>query len=144
VENIFDSFLPEDFYNKNYRYLAKLVYDSYKDDSIVAPAILIDKIENDELKNFVLTLSLKEESISKRHGEEYIGEDKIKADQMKYVVDIVKKIKIQRIDNKIKKIHEDIQSSSDTHNPIELLKLKNELQEERKTILKTDENNPPS
>ncbi len=144
VENIFDSFLPEDFYNKNYRYLAKLVYDSYKDDSIVAPAILIDKIENDELKNLVLTLSLKEESISKRHGEEYIGEDKIKADQMKYVVDIVKKIKIQRIDNKIKKIHEDIQSSSDTHNPIELLKLKNELQEERKTILKTDENNPPS
>lgn len=130
---ILDNIVPEDFHNNTFRELAETVRVSYTN-HIVSPAAIIDKIKDDEVKNYILTLSLNQEAISKKWNE-FNHDGDIEFDLIQYTHDVVKKYRIKKIDSLIKKNNQQIASISDEELILELMKENRELQEEKKLIL---------
>ncbi len=133
---IFDHIQPEEFVDGNFKSIAKTVFDLYRKD-VVNPSELIEALETDELKNFVRSIALSEEEISRKWSE--LNPDGfIKKDLLKYTADVVKRYRIARIDELIKEANEKI-TSADENEVIELLDYVRELQLEKKTIKESND-----
>jgi len=129
---IFDNILPEDFINPQFRAAALVVYEGLKGGS-VSPSMLIEKIEDKELKNMIFTLSLSGDSISKKWDDLTI-EGEIEKDSFRYAVDSIKNFKIFRIDEQIKLNNDRISKSADETEHLDLFRLNKELVEEKKEL----------
>jgi len=81
-----------------------------------------------------LGFAISEESISKRWDEVH-HDGEIKVDLNKYVDDILKRYKLQKINEQIKETNTKISEISDEAEQIELMKEIKELQEEKKILL---------
>lgn len=134
MEKIINFIQPDEFTNPIYKRLAEIIYDCY-DHDIKSPASIIEKIEDDNLKRFTLGFAISEEAISKR-WDTYHSDGEIKIDLDKYVDDILKRYKLQKIDEQIKETNNKISELSDEAEMIELMKEIKELQEEKKILLK--------
>ncbi len=133
MEKIINFIQPDEFTNPIYKRLAEIIYNCY-DHGIKSPASIIDKIEDESLKRFTLSFAISEESISKRWDEVH-HDGGIKIDLNKYVDDILKRYKLQKINEQIKETNAKISELSDEAEQIELLKEIKELQEEKKILL---------
>lgn len=130
---ICDNIAPEDFVNTTFRELANLVKESYLN-HVVSPASIIEKIGDNEVKAFVLSLSLAQEVIS-RKWEDLNHGSTIEFDLIQYTRDVVKKYKLKKIDLQIKKNNDRIASSKNEDEIFNLMKENKELQNEKKIIL---------
>jgi DNA primase len=130
---ILDNIVPEEFQNDVFKTLAELVRVSYTN-HIISPASLIEKIVEEEVKNFVLALSINQEAISKKWNDMH-HEGEIEFDIIKYTNDVVKKYRVKKIDSQIKKNNLRIASIDDEGEIMELMKENKELQDEKKLIL---------
>ena len=137
LDIIFDHILPEELTNKQFRTLATIVLDNYKND-IIAPALLIDKIEDETLRNFVMGLSLNQEVISPKHGEELISPEVTKKILIQHSKDVVKKFKIMRINKQITANNKRLSDTDLNKEIIEILKENKELEDEIK-LIRTEE-----
>lgn len=133
ITHILDNVDTNNFTNEHYKILAKVVEDSFNEGKI-SPAYIIEKIENDELKNFILELTLSEYSISKNWDELSIS-GRIDKDTYEYTVETVKNYQIFQIDEEIKRNNKIIEESKDELLHLELLKRNKELNEDKKAIL---------
>lgn len=133
MEKIINFIQPDEFTNPIYKRLAEIIYNCY-DHGIKSPASIIDKIEDESLKRFTLGFAISEESISKRWDEVH-HDGEIKVDLNKYVDDILKRYKLQKINEQIKETNTKISEISDEAEQIELMKEIKELQEEKKILL---------
>jgi DNA primase len=133
MEKIINFIQPDEFTNPIYKRLAEIIYNCY-DHGIKSPASIIDKIEDESLKRFTLSFAISEESISKRWDEVH-HDGGIKIDLNKYVDDILKRYKLQKINEQIKETNAKISELSDEAEQIELMKEIKELQEEKKILL---------
>lgn len=130
---IFDNVAIESFVNMNYMKLAELVHDGWNDGKY-SPADLVEKIESGELKNFVMKLTLSDESISKKWDDlSFTG--KIEKDTFEHAVETVRSFQIFQIEEEIKRNNQIMSDSKDERLHIELLQRNRELQDDRKSLL---------
>jgi DNA primase len=133
LDNIFDNILPEDFKNESLKKIAQMVLENYRND-IISPSVLIEKLEDEEKKDMVLKLSLEDTAISPKHGEDLISETVLKNHSIQYSRDVVKKIRLLRLDEQINLNKQKILNNPSSEEIIELLKLNKELEQEKRNI----------
>jgi len=129
MDKIFDTVLPEDFTNKTLGSLAQIVYDAYLAGKY-STATMIEKIKDEELKNYILSLSLSEYQISSSwHKRASSGE--IKKDPLQYSTDLVKKYQLLKIDEQIISNDNKIENLGNSPEVLELMKINDELRKEK-------------
>ncbi len=132
IGNIFDTILPEDFSNNSFKKLAQLVYDEYLKGNF-SPAHLIEKIEDESVKNYVLKIIAGEYQISDSwHERDSSG--RVEKNPVKYADDTIKKYQIIKIDEQIYINNKKIENIDNDEDLIELMKLNEELQKEKKQL----------
>ncbi len=133
VSYIIDNVATENFFNHTYRKLADIVHEGFNEQKI-SPSYLIDKIDNEKLRSFVLELTLTDEIISKK-WDDISFNGKIEKDTFEHATDTVKYFHIFLIDSQIKQNNQLIAESKDERLYIELMARNKELQEEKKALL---------
>lgn len=133
IGHIFDNISTENFVNQNYRKLAGIVHDSLNEDK-VSPADIIEKIESNELRNFVFKLAMDEETISKK-WDDLSFNGKIDKDTFEHAADSVRNYLAIQIEEEIKNNSRLISESKDERLHLELLRRNKELQEEKRDLL---------
>ncbi len=133
IGHIFDNISTENFVNQNYRKLAGIVHDSLNEDK-VSPADIIEKIESNELRNFVFKLAMDEETISKK-WDDLSFNGKIDKDTFEHAADSVRNYLAIQIEEEIKNNSRLIAESKDERLHLELLRRNKELQEEKRDLL---------
>lgn len=137
VELIFDSIHPDDLENPKLRELANIVYEGYQGNNIL-PAALVDKIEDEESRDFILSLSLGGTPISTR-WENYSSDGKVEINIIKFTKDVVKKFNLKRLEKLIGEKNALISKLNENSEIVEVLNSIKELQEERKQLLNPEE-----
>jgi DNA primase len=132
IGNIFDTIMPEDFTNKSLGTLAKIVHDSYLEGNYNT-ASLVEKIDDEKLKNYVLSITLGEYQISST-WDHRSSSGKIAKDPIKYSSDTLKKYQLLKIDEQIKKNNFKIENLGDTPEVINLMKANEELRNEKRQL----------
>jgi len=133
VTHILDNVAIDNFTNDDYKIVATIVENGFNEEKI-SPAYLIEKIEDDNLKNLVLELSLSEYSISK-NWDELSSNGKIEKDTYEHAIETVKNYQIFQIEEEIKRNNKLIEESKDELLHLELLKRNKELTEDKKAII---------
>ena len=133
VTHILDNVAIDNFTNDDYKIVATIVENGFNEEKI-SPAYLIEKIEDDDLKNLVLELSLSEYSISK-NWDELSSNGKIEKDTYEHAIETVKNYQIFQIEEEIKRNNKLIEESKDELLHLELLKRNKELTEDKKAII---------
>ena len=132
VRYILEKISVENFYNHKYRKLAEIVEEGLKEDKI-SPAYLIDKIDEEETRSFILDLTLADETISKKWDElSYNG--KIEKDSFEHAVETVKTFQLFEIDREIKENNRMMEQSKDERLHMEMMNRNKELLEKKKAL----------
>ena len=132
IAYIFDNISVENYTDPKLAGLFEIVHNGYNE-SRISPAYLIDKIEDEELRGYILDLTLTDDTISRRWDDiSYTG--KIEKDSFEYAAGTVRNFLISRIDQQIKEKNSIISGHKDERLHIELMTQIKELQEERKTL----------
>ena len=137
VKYILEKINVENFYNHKYRKLAEIVEEGLKEEK-VSPAYLIDKIDDEETRSFILDLTLADETISKKWDElSYNG--KIEKDSFEHAVETVKTFQLFEIDREIKENNRMMEQSKDERLHMEMMTRNKELLDKKKALsLKTN------
>jgi len=134
MDIIFDHILPDEFINPVYKHVAELIFENYKKD-VFSPSIIIEQIEDEQIKNFILSLSLNNETISTRYGDDFSSKEVTKRNLIKYADDIAMRYKVLKIDEQLEMNRKKIASGISEEEILELFKLNSELEKEKKTML---------
>ncbi len=137
LDIIFDHILPEELSNSQFRTLAEIVLENYKKD-VFAPALLFEKIEDEALRNFVMELSINQEIISPKHGEEITSPKVTQKVLIQHSKDVVKKFKIIQLNKQITANNKRLSSTDLNQEIIQILKENKELEDEIKLIRTED------
>lgn len=137
VGYILDNVHPEDFGNDIYIGLAELVHEAYKE-NIVATSALIDKINDENERTYIMRLVMERESISRRWVER-APDGNVDIDLSRHAYETVRKYKVEQINDHIKANNIKIQSSGSEDEMLELMRLNRELQDEKKLLLAEEE-----
>jgi DNA primase len=130
---ILDRISSDLFSNQKLKILFETALNGFNENQFL-PAYFIEKFEDEELKRFILKLTLSDDVISKKWDEiSYNG--KIEKDTIEYTQHTVTNFLIYQIEQQIKLNNKIIEESKDERLHVELLKRNNELQEEKKSLL---------
>ncbi len=135
---ILDNVPPEDFKTDKFRYIAEIICDAYKK-NIVSPSAYIEKIDDPDIKNFILNLTMKEESISEKVWEEYVSDERRNQNLIRYTHDTLKKYRLQFFDEQIRDANAQMSKAENESQQLLLLKKLKELNEERKEFLNSED-----
>ena len=133
IENIFDYIFPEDFSNKTYRTISKIIEKCYTNGD-VSTSTIIGKITNKEIRDVALKLSMNDEMISNKWNEKR-EDDKIELNHLQYAKDIIKKYRISLIDKQIKANRDLLAVTTNEEKIVELLQANQELTTQKKMLL---------
>jgi len=132
MDHIFDNIQPDDFGNPTYKKLAEIVYTEYMANNY-RPSMIIEKIEDETLKAFALKLTVDLHSISDRF--DVMGyQENSKKRVRKYTDDVIKAYLISLLDDQIRKNIKIIGTLDNDMERIELMKINNDLNKEKKII----------
>ena len=137
IEHIIDSISLDDFSNHKLRQFAEMVKEGYYEQRF-SPSYIIEQIESEDDRNFILGLTLSDETISKK-WDELSFSGKIEKDTIDHVREMVKNFLLYTIDIQIKENNRIIGESKDDSLNIEVMKKIKDLQEGKKII--TNSNN---
>jgi len=131
--HILDRVGTELFSDSRFKKLAEIAHDGFSEHKF-SPADLIDKIDDEELRNFIFKITLVDETISKKWDEiSYNG--KIEKDSFEYAIATVTNFLANQIEQQIKRNNQIIAESKDERLHLELLMRNKELQEEKKSLI---------
>lgn len=143
INLIFKFLNPDDFEFDIHRILAQYIFDEYKNENEInisfqrksdePLAKIIELIEDEKVKNYLLELTLDKYRISDK-WEEKLGHRNDPNILYKITIDTIKKYKTQKIEEKIKEVSKQIEENFDEANQLELLKELTELQQEKSNI----------
>lgn len=139
VEYILEKAGYNSFTNPKFQKLVEIVSEGHGKKQI-SPSFLIDKIEDEELKNFIFRLIMADESISKK-WDDFSFNGKIEKDTKEYAYETVNNFLVHQIEQQIKTNNKIIETSKDEKLHIELLMKNKELQEEKKNIINSTNKN---
>ncbi len=132
IELIFDHIHPDEIKNNKYRKVMEVIEGCYKNGNTSLPVIL-DKVKDEEIKTFISSFAVAQEPISKRWDDHYES-GKIELNAMQKAEDVVKRYRIDRIDNMIRKNNNFIATHDDDEKIIDLMKENHELEVQKKLI----------
>jgi DNA primase len=133
IGHIIDRIAPELYLDSKLKKLAEIAYSGFEDQKF-SPSYLIDKIDDEELRNFIFKITLVDETISKKWDEiSYNG--KIEKDSFEYAIATVTNFLANQIEQQIKRNNQIIAESKDERLHLELLMRNKELQEEKKSLI---------
>jgi len=132
VSHILDKISTESFNNHQLRKLAEIVQAGFNEQKI-SPAYLIEKIDNEDLQEFIFELTLADESISKK-WDELSFNGKIEKDTLNHALESIKNFLLFQIDQQIKLNNQFITDSKDERLHLEMMKRNKELQDERRSL----------
>jgi hypothetical protein len=133
LEEILEKISVDSFANPKYKALAEVVVHGYNDNRI-SPAYLIEQIENEELRSFILKHTMIDLSISK-NWDEFSYDGEIKKDTIEYARDTVRAFLIYQIDKEIETNNKIIAESKDERLHLELMRINKERLEEKKALI---------
>jgi DNA primase len=139
ISHILDNLSLENFSNHTLRKLAEIVHAGF-DEQKISPAYLIDKIPDENLREFIFDLTLSDETISKK-WDELSFNGKIEKDTLEYAKETVRNFLLYQIDLQIKLNNQFITDSRDERLHLEMMKRNNELYEEKKSLLESKPKN---
>ena len=93
----------------------------------------MDKIENEELKEYLHKLSIDKYSISSSWEKLYPGKDTLSV-LSKVCMDAIKKFKTMQIDNQIKDILSQVKDATSEEEGVELLHILNQYHADKKRL----------
>lgn len=123
----------EDFTINSHQRLAELVYNELENEGEVNSGKVIDEIKDDELQNYVREIIFEKHSISSNWEERNPGMTPELLIQ-KYTKDIVLKFRLHKIDEQIKENHNKIESAESEVDTLNLMKINNELEANKKRM----------
>ena len=133
IELIFDHIHPDEIKTGKFREVMTIVEECYKTGDI-SPSVIIDKVSDEETKTFILSIALDQDSISKKWDDHYES-GKIEMNMVQKAEDVVRKYRIARIDEMIRKNNNFIATHDNDEKIIELMKENRELEMEKKLII---------
>jgi DNA primase len=133
IKYVFSYIHPEEFSIELNRETADLIFKEFEKKELFELASVIDTLENEELKEYILKLTLDKHSISSNWEKLYPQDDNINV-YMKESSDAIKKYKSLQIENRIKQIVDQIALVSSEEAKMELLKALNEFQADKKRL----------
>ncbi len=136
VGQIFDNISPDDLKNPKLKSLAKMVLKEFKEHN-VSTAHLIEKIKDEESKDFILSLTLGEVAISSKWNK-IASSNLVEKDLEKIASDTIKKFNIKKLDELIKQKNQKLTNSKNDQEIVELLQEIKELQKEKKQIINSN------
>ena len=132
---IFDTLQPQDFTNLKLGSLAKIIYDYYLKGKFDT-ALIIEKVDDEKLKNYILSVTLGDHQISSS-WDNRSSTGKVEKDPLKYTLDTLKKYQMLKIDNQIKKNDQKIEVLGNDPEVLDLMKENEELRKEKKILFNT-------
>ncbi|MCK9280715.1 MAG: DNA primase [Melioribacteraceae bacterium] len=139
VSAILHDIEPADFTSIIFKELSRIVVENYED-GLIAPAHLIEQINDSELKDYVFNLLFNEEEISPRWSElSHNGE--IKKDKIEYAIDHIRKFKVVRFNEQLHELNKKIGETTDSQAIYELLKSIKDMEEEKRRLMSNSKNN---
>ncbi|NOX66793.1 MAG: DNA primase [Chlorobi bacterium] len=138
IELIFDHIHPDEIRNEKYRKVMEVIEGCYKNGNTSLPVIL-DKVKDEEIKTFISSFAVAQEPISKRWDDHYES-GKIELNAIQKAEDVVKRYRINRIDNMIRKNNNFIATHDDDEKIIDLMKENHELEVQKKLIIEGNGN----
>jgi DNA primase len=133
ISHILDNLSLENFSDHKLRKLAEIVHNGFEEQKI-SPADLIDKIPDEESREFIFDLTLSDETISKK-WDEFSYSGKIEKDTLEHAAETVRNFLLYQIDRQVKLNNRFIADSKDERLHIEMMKRNKELYEEKKSLL---------
>jgi len=133
IKFIFSHLTPEEFLIEINRKTAELVYDEINKKGSFEVASVIDKIDDEELKNYLQKLAIDKYSISSDWEELYPEQDNLTV-LSKLVKGSMKKFKSLQIDNQIKVILAQVKDASSEEEGVELLHILNQYHADKKRL----------
>jgi len=112
--------------------LAQLVYESHKEEKEIVAGSLLERIEDEKLRSYVLEITFERYSIPKRLDDK-TAEEKRKI-LYQYALDTVKNFKLVKLDLEIADNHKKIEGAESEEERSELMKLNRDLSNEKKMI----------
>ncbi|GJQ62888.1 MAG: DNA primase [Melioribacteraceae bacterium] len=131
--HIFDHITPDDFVDEKLKEISTLVYEAFMEDNF-SPSYILEKVEDDELKNYILSLSMEQETISNKRWSDVITDFKLEQDMWLYCIDLVKRVELDKIDKLIKENNARLASAANEEAQKEILRLIFDLMNERKSV----------
>ena len=129
ISHILENLSLENFSNHKLRKLAEIVNTGY-DEQQISPAYLIDKIPDEDSREFIFDLTLSDETISKK-WDEFSYSGKIEKDTLEHATETVRNFHLYQIDQQIKLNNQFISDSKDERLHLEMMKRNKELYEEK-------------
>ncbi|HVO74048.1 MAG TPA: DNA primase [Ignavibacteriaceae bacterium] len=123
---------PEEFCQESHRKLIEIINKNIRENSKVIAGSLIDKIQDENLKAYILEITFEKYSISKNWEEIYPGPSREKV-LLKYAVDTVRKFKIMQIEQQLADNLKKMENSTKEESESLMLK-KMELEKQRRKI----------
>lgn len=125
---------PEDFAIEAHSDLAYLVYEAYQGGEEVIASALIDKINDEEMKSYVLELTFDKYSISKNWETLYPGmpHDKV---LLQITRDTLKRFKIEQIEKRIADNHKMMINTSSEDERFAIMKMNRDLEREKSIVV---------
>lgn len=133
ISKIIENLSLENFSNHKLRKLAEIVHAGYEEQQY-SPAYLIDKIPDEDSREFIFDLTLSDETISKK-WDDFSYSGKIEKDTLEHATETVRNFHLYQIDQQIKLNNQFISDSRDERLHLEMMKRNKELYEEKKSLL---------
>ena len=133
IKFIFSHLVPQEFLIELNRKTAELVYEEFNQKGSFEVASVIDKIDDEELKEYLHKLSIDKYSISSSWEKLYPGKDNLSV-LSRVCLDTMKKFKTLQIDNQIKDILSQVKDASSEEKGVELLHILNQYHADKKRL----------
>ncbi len=137
VNYIFTYIKPEDFSNSTVRDLAEVVHEANLHEESILPAVLIEKITDVKVKDYIINLSFDKYVLSKTWEEVHPGTPENLVLQ-KFAKDTVRSFRLSLIESELENLHNRIISSKTESETQELLETKQRLIKERGLVQKEE------
>ncbi len=138
IEEIFDHIHPEELKSKKFKQVMSIVEECYKEGDI-SPSVIIEKVSDEETKNFILSLALDQEAIS-RKWDTYYESGRVEPNILQQTRDVVKKFRVTRIEENIRKNNNTIAVQENDEEIIKLMIQNKELEAQKKLIIEGNGN----
>ncbi|MGA7838957.1 MAG: DNA primase [Ignavibacteriaceae bacterium] len=138
IKYIFQHLTIDDFEVEMHKSLAKIVYDSLNSDKEVYAGALLDRIKNENESNYLIELISDKFSVSRR-WEEFSDSTEDGKLSMKYVSDVVRKKRIEILNKLMDENFRKLQTANDEEEKLQLMRNEKELNNERKSLLKSSQ-----
>ncbi len=124
---------PDDFSNRIFQKLAGLVFQTFKDKEDITPGALLEKLMDDELQSYIISLSMEKYELAKKWDElshDFSGGKNL----IKQAVDAVKRFKFLQIDREIRNCHQLLTSAQSEEERFSVIQRQKQLFVMKKNI----------